>query len=93
MDILFKVMTFGIPYAIEAYQKGKEEIKLFEILPGEYEKEIKLAETRKKNGDIFNPNYEEYIETLKKGYNEKKMMLIKWERHFSESQWTVCIKQ
>ena len=48
MDIAFKILSFGIPFAIEAYKKGKEETKFFEILPGEYNKEIKLAEERKK---------------------------------------------
>ncbi len=89
MDIAFKILSFGIPFAIEAYKKGKEETKFFEILPWEYNKEIKLAEERKKNGDTFNPSYEEYINILKKGYSENKKMKIKWERHFSKSQWTV----
>ena len=92
MDIAIKIASSGIPYIIEAYQKGKEEIKFFDILPGEYQKEIKLAEQRKKNGDTFHPSYDEYIKTLEKGYNESKMMVIKWERHYSKSQWTVAIK-
>ena len=92
MDTIMKIAGLGIPYIIEAYNKGKEETKFFDILPGEYKKEIALAEERKKNGDQFNPSYDEYIDTLKRGYSENRMMLIKWERHYSKSQWTVAFK-
>ena len=77
----------------DLYDKAKEEIKCFEVFPGEYQKEVDLAEERKNHGDKFNPSYEEYIDTLKEAKDKDAIAIIKWERHFSKSQWTAYIKK
>ena len=77
----------------DLYEQAKEEIKFFEVLPEEYDKEVKLAEERKENGDEFNPSYDEYLDILKKAKDEDAIVIIKWERHFSKSQWTAHIKK
>ena len=77
----------------DLYEQAKEEIKYFEVFPGEYKKEVELAEERKKNGDKFNPSYEEYLDILKKAKDEDSIVIIKWERHFSKSLWTAHIKK
>ena len=77
---------------MEAIKKGKEEIQYFEVLPGEFNKEVKLAEQRKKYGDDFNPSYDEYIDTLRQWKINNYVVKIKWERHYSKSQWTAFVK-
>ena len=46
---------------VDKVKEGKEEIQYFDVLPGEFYKEVELAKERKKYGDKFNPSYEEYI--------------------------------
>ena len=80
-----------IPKAVDSIKKGMSETLHFKILPEEYEKEVKLAKERKDNGDTFSPNYEDYLDILKQGSDQNKMMVIKWERKFSKSNWTAHI--
>ena len=80
-----------IPIIVTAIEKGKEEIKYFNVLPGEFNKEVQLAKDRKNNGDKFNPSYEEYIETLRQGKIRNCIVQIKWERHYSKSEWTAFL--
>ena len=80
-----------IPKAVDGIKKGMSETKYFKILPEEYEKEVKLAKERKDYGDTFYPNYEDYLDILKQGKDENKMMVIKWERKFSKSNWAAHI--
>ena len=79
-----------IPVIVAAVQSSHN-IKYYKILPGEYPKEVKLAEERKKNGDNFLPSYKKYINVLKQGRNANRTMVIKWERHFTKSEWTAFI--
>ena len=69
------------------------ELKYYKILPEEYEKEVEQAEKRKKMGDIFHPNYDEYLKILKKAKDDNVIFVIKWERHFTKSEWTARIPQ
>ncbi len=82
-----------IPTIIKEVKKGQFEIKYFKILPEETQKEKDLAEERKNNGDTFHPSYKEYLSILDQGKKENQPMVIKWERHYSKSQWTVHILQ
>ena len=77
----------------DLYDQAKEEIKYFEVFSEEYQKEVDLAKERKNNGDKFYPSYEEYIDILKQAKDKNAIVTIKWERHFSESQWTTHIKK
>ena len=68
------------------------EIKYYKILPEEYEKEKKQAEIRlNKYKDIFHPSYDEYLEILKKAKDTNSISVIKWERHYTTSEWTIHI--
>ena len=69
-----------------------EETKYFNVYPEEYLKEVKLAKERKKNGDTFHPSYDEYLDILAQAKKQNRMLIIKWERHFSDSQWTAHIQ-
>ena len=82
-----------IPTIIKEIKKGQFEIKYFKILPEETQKEKDLAEERKNNGDTFHPSYKEYLSILDQGKKENQTMVIKWERHYSKSQWTAHILQ
>ena len=80
-----------VPTVFKAIKKGSFEIKYFRVLPEEYNKEVKLAKERKKNGDTFSPTYEEYLSILEQGKKEKRIMVIKWERHYRKSNWVAHI--
>ena len=69
-----------------------ESVNYFEILPEEYDKEVKLAKERKEYGDQFIPSYEEYLETLKRAHDQKLRSVIKWVRVFTKSNWSIKIK-
>ena len=69
-----------------------ESVNYFEILPEEYDKEAKLAKERKEYGDRFIPSYEEYLETLKRAHDQKLRSVIKWVRVFTNSSWSIKIK-
>ena len=92
VNILSNVVNV-IPTIIKAVKKGQFEIKYFKILPEETQKEKDLAEERKNNGDTFHPSYKEYLSILDQGKKENQPMVIKWERNYSDSQWTVHILQ
>ena len=77
---------------VDKVKEGKEEIQYFDVLPGEFYKEVELAKERKKYGDKFNPSYEEYIETLRRARKQNRIIKIKWERHWSKSQWTAYLE-
>ena len=76
----------------EKVTEAKEETQYFEVLPGEFNKEVKLAKERKEYGDKFNPSYEEYIETLRRARIQNRTIKIKWERHWTKSQWTAYLE-
>ena len=80
-----------IPPIVLAIKKGASETKYFRVLPEEYYKEVKLAKERKKYGDTFSPDYKGYLDTLRQGRDKNRMMVIKWERKFSKSNWTAHI--
>ena len=81
----------GIISLISTISSWAYEVKFYKIMPEEYEKEVEQAEKRKKMGDIFHPNYDEYLKMLKKAKDDNVMFIIKWERHFTKSEWTARI--
>ncbi len=82
-----------VPSIVGAIKRGASETKYFKVLPEEYEKEVKLAKERKEYGDTFFPDYDSYLDILRQGRDEKKIMVIKWERKYSKSNWVAHIIQ
>ena len=81
-----------LPKVYNFISSSISEIKYYKILPEEYEKEKKQAEDRlNKYKDIFHPSYDEYLKILKEAKDTNRISVIKWERHYSTSEWTIRI--
>ena len=66
-----------------------DEDKFWKCFPSEAEHEKQLASERKKNGDTFYPNYEEYISTIDEAKKKGSCFTIKAKTHFF-SKWEWC---
>jgi len=81
----------GIKTIIQFFDYLISDTKIYDFFPGECNNQIKLAKQREKEGDKFNPSYQEYIKTLEKAYKNNSEFKIKMERNFTKKQWTAYI--
>ena len=71
-----------------------DEDKFWKCFPAEAEHEKQLASERKKNGDIFYPNYEEYISTIDEAKKKGSCFTVKAKTHFfSKWEWSCYIEK